>query len=62
MHRHRWEEQRRKFNPPGFRAAEIRVSEEFLREFTFGVTVVELKCITCGDIKAVRYTGNSGKG
>lgn len=61
FHRHRWVEVARRFVPP--KASKARkvwnVSEDFIREFTFGFTVVELRCEECGNVAERKLTGDA---
>lgn len=63
LHRHVWRETSRKFNRSGTvvkRSEGLNVMQ-LIREMEFGITVVELRCDACGDVKGVRYVGDSGK-
>lgn len=60
FHRHRWEEARRYFTPPIARDVTVRGSAgDLFRELAQGVTVVELHCATCGDVKERRLAGDA---
>lgn len=58
-HRHRWVETSRRFNPGHSGGLELAgfILHEQVMELVHGVTVVELRCDGCDDVKAVRYTG-----
>ncbi len=62
LHVHRWVEASRKFNwaPDRMKMTANSISADLVREIGFGVTVVELRCEECGDVKAVRYAGDAG--
>jgi hypothetical protein len=36
------------------------ITDEQMMELAYGITVVELRCKKCGDLKAVQYAGNVG--
>lgn len=64
-HRHLWRETSRQFQRSSLTVdgpyqADGANGVVVLRELAFGVTVVELRCKVCGDVKAVRYVGDSG--
>lgn len=61
-HGHLWRETSRQFNRSDSVAtrAEGPNMVQLARELEFGITVVELACKVCGDVKAVRYVGDSG--
>jgi hypothetical protein len=55
-----WTEVKRTFNPPrqgDFRAQ--RATADFALTMMYGLTVVELKCLDCGDTKFVTTPGRS---
>lgn len=57
-HTHKWSEQSRHIIPPCQNRLEItRTSTELAEQIIFGVTVVVLKCATCGDVKERRILG-----
>lgn len=53
FHRHRWQEQERVFCPPPQPTLIV-----LMREYVFGVTVFRMKCLSCGDRKAVEMIGD----
>jgi hypothetical protein len=61
-HRHLWRETSRQFNQSERVMARATGTAylQLARELEFGITVVELRCEACGDVKAVRYVGDSG--
>lgn len=60
VHRHQWVETSRRFN---FAPAKVDhtgfIPHEQVMELAYGITVVELRCDGCGDLKVVRYAGNA---
>lgn len=64
LHRHQWAEAGRRFNPPTSRVTEFKRvghdGQQLLMQMMYGITVVELRCSSCGDVKAVSYAGDSG--
>ena len=62
FHRHHWHETSRQYNQSGsvMTHADGPNGLQLAREMEFGITVVELRCDGCGDVKAVRYVGDCG--
>jgi hypothetical protein len=62
FHLHNWYEVRRYFVPPasvaGLKARGVEGVDLF-RDLANGYTVIELKCETCGDIKAKHLMGDA---
>lgn len=59
LHTHKWAEESRWFVPPYTRPFEAtRASEEFMKKVMYGITAVELRCSTCGDLKYMEFTGD----
>jgi hypothetical protein len=59
-HRHKWDETSRRFNPPTHEVTKFRADNVgSALPLLYGITVVELRCATCGDMKAIRYTGKA---
>lgn len=60
FHKHKWEEVSRKFNPPISRGFEANwISKDTFIRLTMGVTVIELKCTVCGDLKHMEVIGKT---
>jgi hypothetical protein len=60
MHTHSWIEIRRTYTPLPDRKFTVKfASEDLLQRFFFGLTVVELKCSGCGDIRFRETNGKS---
>lgn len=61
-HRHQWQEISRQFNQSDqvMTRSDGPNALQLARELQFGITVVELRCAGCGDIKGVRYVGDCG--
>lgn len=59
FHLHRWEEVDRNYQPSDVSRAKY-VPDEYLNRVLFGMTTVELRCVRCGLVRAVRYAGDSG--
>lgn len=61
-HRHQWQETSRRYNPSDqvMTRADGPNAVALARELAFGITVVELHCTGCGDVKGVRYVGDCG--
>jgi len=61
FHSHQWQETSRRFNESEMVPTkwESNSGNNVLLQILYGITVVELHCIKCGDIKAVRYIGNA---
>jgi hypothetical protein len=60
-HRHQWAEASRRFNFPPAKVDHTGfITDEQMMELAYGITVVELRCKKCGDLKAVQYAGNVG--
>lgn len=64
-HRHQWQETSRQFSRSSITfdgpvEAGAGRGVELVREVAFGITVVELRCAGCGDVKGVRYVGDCG--
>jgi hypothetical protein len=57
--RHRWEEVRRYFVRPKSLTEAENVPPDLAREWTQGVTVVELRCAECGDVQGRRLPGDA---
>lgn len=57
--RHRWEEVRRYFVPPTQDAEIENGTIEFGRELAQGVTIVELRCVECGDVSWRKLPGDA---
>lgn len=57
--RHIWTEMRRSYSPPRLNAELERGSESLVRQLTFGVTTVELRCEACGEVKETLLTGRA---
>jgi hypothetical protein len=60
FHRHQWVETSRRFNPP---QVDVKRWEghrtDLVMRLVYGITVVELRCDTCGDVKATSYAGEA---
>jgi hypothetical protein len=61
-HRHRWAETSRCFNPPTIKLTNWSGPHDadLISTIMYGITVIELRCEECGDVKAVRYAGWAG--
>ena len=57
FHMHHWTEAGRKFNAPTQRITKAAETSENVMQIVYGMTVVELHCERCGDVKGVRYAG-----
>lgn len=56
--RHDWEEMDRRHYPPTVNNFEgDRLSEDLFLKIVYGITVVELTCQKCGDIKSHEMIG-----
>lgn len=56
--RHQWDEASRRFNPPDSELSRFKsATVAQVMPLIYGITVIELRCSGCGDVKAVRYTG-----
>lgn len=59
-HRHQWTETSRRFNPPDSELTQFRAdSAANLMPVLYGITVVELHCTGCGDVRGVQYAGRA---
>lgn len=62
FHTHKWTEESRWFIAPYTRPFEAtRASEEFMKKVMYGITAVELRCQSCGDLKHMEFTGDCKK-
>ena len=58
-HQHQWTETSRRFNPPEVVPTKWEgTNSDMLLQLVYGITVIELRCTDCGDVKGVRYTGS----
>lgn len=57
--RHQWKEVKRTFSQPDTGDVEEVMGAQLAKEIWFGVTVVELRCDECGDIKFERVVGQA---
>ena len=61
FHAHKWEEVSRHYTEPIHDLSMKNANQEAIERLLWGVTVVILQCITCGDKKSVECLGRSTK-
>lgn len=60
FHRHQWREHGRHHTPPHLNMQKADGPAHTIERLIWGVTVILLKCDTCGDQKVVEMLGNAG--